>query len=739
MKTWKWWKKLVVGVLVGITAVLLYAFLPVPQNLSELESLGTQYDVTILRDTWGVPHIFGRSDADASFGLAYAHAQDDFLTIQQALVAARGHLATVYGADAAPNDYMVQLLRIWQVVDSQYESQVSPEAKAVLQGYADGLNYYAALHTDEILAPGLFPVREQDVIAGFIHRVPLFFGIDGALGELFEAERQRELSTKEVGDWGLEILQTPNPQLPITNLLPLYGSNTFAVSPARSANGETFFAVNSHQPWEGIAAWYEAYVHSEEGWNMAGGLLPGSPTITHGHNENLAWAFTVNSPDLVDTYVLEMNPDNPNQYRFDGEWRDLEVGTATLWVKVLGRIKIPVRQEILWSVYGPTVRQDHGVYAIRFAGWGNITFVDQFLRLNKAQNLAEWQAALADGPLPMFNVGYADREGNIYYVYNGLLPVRAEGYDWEQYLPGNTSETLWTAYVPFEQLPQVLNPPSGFIQNANSNPFRTTFGPGNPDPANFSATLGIETQMSNRALRLLELFEADEAVTADSFYTYKYDMAYSTESDVAQFRERLLAASLPQDDEVQTAVNLLREWDLQTTPDTVGMSVMAMTLQCLYELDNDTIRFNISKLSGSVVPDDVLADCFVTGVERLLTHFGRLDVPWQALNRLIRGEVDLGLGGGPDILHAVYGHWEEDGRFRGIAGDSFIMLVQWDVNGQLTSQSLHQYGSATLDTDSPHYADQAPLFVQRQLRPVWFTESEIRVNLESEYRPGEEE
>lgn len=741
MKKWKGWQKLLSGVVVGITAVLLYAFIPLPEDLPQLESLGSQYDVKILRDTWGVPHIYGRSDADASFGLGYAHAEDDFLTIQQALVAARGQLGAVYGADAAPNDYMVQLLRIWQIVDSKYESDVSPEAKAVLQGYADGLNYYAALHKDEILAPGLFPVSGQDVIAGFIHRVPLFFGIDGALGELFEPERQRELTTKEVLDMGYWLLDnqniqypTPNTQLPITTV---YGSNTFAVSPARSANGETFFAVNSHQPWEGIATWYEAHVHSEEGWNMTGGLLPGSPTITQGHNENLAWAFTVNSPDLIDTYVLEMNPDNPNQYKFDGQWRDLEVGKATLWVKILGRIKIPVNQEILWSVYGPTVRQDHGVYAIRFAGWGNITYVDQFLRLNKAQNLAEWQAAMADGPLPMFNVGYADREGNIFYVYNGLLPVRAEGYDWSQYLPGNTSETLWTEYLPFEQLPQVLNPPSGFIQNANSSPFRTTFGTGNPDPANYSVTFGIDTQMSNRSLRLLELFEPDEAVTAESFYTYKYDMAYSTESSVADFVERLLAAPPSADPDVQAGLQLLAAWDLQTTPENTGMTLMAMTLQCLYETE-EGITFNISKLSGSEVPDAVLQGCFEEGVKDMIAYYGRLDVPWSEANRLVRGEVDLGLGGGPDVLHAVYGQLGENGRFHGIAGDSHIMLIQWDANGTLTAQSIHQYGSNTLGSTSPHYADQAPLFVQRQLRPVWFTESDIRANLEAEYRPGEE-
>jgi penicillin amidase/acyl-homoserine-lactone acylase len=122
----------------------------------------------------------------------------------------------------------------------------------------------------------------------------------------------------------------------------------------------------------------------------------------------------------------------------------------------------------------------------------------------------------------------------------------------------------------------------------------------------------------------------------------------------------------------------------------------------------------------------------------LQAHYGRLDVPWQEVNRLERGTLNLGLGGGPDIMHAVYGTLNEDGRLIGHTGDSYVMLVAWDSEGQVSSQSIHQYGSATLDASSPHYADQAPLFVERQLKPVWLDEAEIRANLEAEYRPGEE-
>jgi penicillin amidase/acyl-homoserine-lactone acylase len=726
----KRWQKFVFGIVAVLALAAAYIFWPqgvwpFVVNLDELEAVNDNYDVIIRRDTLGVPHVFGQSDADTAYGLAYAHAEDDFATIQQTMIAARGKLGLAYGIDAAPNDYMVQLLRIWQVVDAQYDT-IPADVQAIMQGYADGLNYYAALHEEEVLLPELYPLSGRDVAAGFIHRVPLFFGLDGALGELFAETRQGTVSVKALA------------QSSISNLPPAvkYGSNFVAVSPARSANGETFLAINSHQPWEGPVAWYEAHLHSEEGWNTVGGLLPGSPTITHGHNEHLGWAFTVNSPDLIDIYVLEMNPDNPDQYLFDGEWLDLEVGEAPITVTLFGRFRWTVKQEVLWSVYGPTVRQDHGVYAMRYAGMGEIGHVEQFVRLNKASNLTDWQAALRQGPLPMFNVGYADEEGNIFYVYNGRIPRRTEGYNWQQYLPGNISETLWTDYLPFDELPQVSNPPAGFVQNANSSPYQTTLGAGNPNEGNFSVTLGIDDTMSNRSLRLLELFGADDAITEEAFYTYKYDMTYHPESDVARIVTMILAEPPPSDPDKLAAYALLANWDWQTTPDSTGATVAILTLY--YVLEADDTEMSVSNMTGGVFTAVSVQNSFNQAVALMMEKFGTVEVPWQEVNRLVRGNVDLGLGGSPDVLHAIYGELGEDGRFHGVAGDAYILMVTWQPDGSVHSRSIHQYGSATLDKDSPHYADQAPFFARRELTPVWFTEDDILANLEQEYRPGME-
>lgn len=721
----KRWQKVLLGV--GIVVLLAAAtiFFPISVDLSAYQDLGDNYDVRILRDTWGVPHIFGVTDADTAFGLAYAHAEDDFATLQLTLLAARGQLGTVFGMDGAPNDYMVQLLRIQEQIDAGYDS-ISPDMQAILEAYADGMNLYAALHEDEVY-PGLFPMDGKDMVAAAVHKTPLFFGLDGALGELFAAERQNTTSPRPDQTWLPYQPGAPNPYFA--------GSNTFAIAPSRTDDGSTYLLVNAHQPYEGALTFYEAHLHSEEGWDAVGGLIPGMPTIAHGHNRHIGWAFTVNSPDLIDTYVLDINPDNPDQYRFDGEWHDLEVREATLRVKIIGRLIIPVKREVLYSVYGPVVRQDHGTYAIRYAMMGRVGLFEQFYRLNKATSLADMEEAMAMLQIPMFNMGYADAQGNIAYLYNAVMPLRAEGYNWEQYLPGDTSDTLWTDYAPFEQLPYVLNPPSGFIQNGNSSPFQTTLSPGNPDPANYSLTWGIETHLTNRALQALALLGGDESITWAEFKAYKYDLFYHPDSDMVQYVNQIVNAALPEDEDVVAAANILAAWDFQTNPESTGATLAILTILQLNETEHS---ISPAAMTGHPIETDVLVENFVKAVAYLKEHFGRVDVPWSEVNRLIRGDVDLGMGGGPDILHATYGQAQEDGRLRVFVGDAYIMLVRWDANGNVTAESIHQYGSNTGHEDSPHYADQAPLAVQQQLKPVWYDEADILANLEKEYRPGAE-
>lgn len=712
----KCWNNARIALLPSLIFVAITATLTACERAPDTESLippEGKYEVRILRDEFGVPHLYGKTDADTAYALAYAHCEDDFETIQKTLILSRGKLASIEGREAAPFDYLVKLFRFQELVEEKYETDLAPDTRAVCQAYADGFNHYAALNPDQVLMPSLLPATGRDVVTGFVLKTPMFFGMEREVERLFRPDRQREVSE----------MISANAGGFLTRGLPI-GSNTFCVAPSRTPDGKTHLAVNSHQPWTGPVAWYEARMKSEEGMDIVGGVFPGTPIILHGHNRDLGWAHTVNSPDLVDIYVLEMNPENPDQYRFDGEWRDLETGRVGITVRLWGNLKWTLRREVLYSVHGPVVRQPHGVYAIRYAGYGDIRQVEQWYRMGKAKNIDEFEEALRIRAIPSFNVAYADKKGNIWYLYNALLPLRAEGYNWRHYLPGNTSETLWTEYLPFEILPQVRNPASGFVQNCNSTPYRTTIGPENPKPQDYSPVFGIDEGMTNRALRALELFGADDAITEEEFYAYKYDWHYSPESQAAKLRDRILNELESDDPIVLDALEILRNWDLSTDPDNTGAAVAILAME-------PVVR---SELFGRPAPK--LVELFQEKARALKETFGRIDVPWREVNRLVRGDQNLGMGGGPDVLHAVYGDWNGT-HLEGVAGDCYVLMVTWDHDGAVRSRSVHQFGSATLDESAPHYADQAPLFAVRDTKPVRLEEDDLRQHITAEYRPGD--
>jgi acyl-homoserine-lactone acylase len=707
----------------ALVFLALYVSVPAGTAPQAADDIARKYDVRILRDIWGVPHVIGKKDTDTAFGLAYAHAQDDFKTIQIVLVAISGHLAEVLGPKGAGNDFLVHLIRLWDTVNARYDTDLTPGTRALCEAYADGINYYAALHPDEAMK-GFYPVNGKHIVAGFVHKMPLMVGVDIVLKSLFEKQQQTAMGPAD------SVLRTSFRSDVFSALGLKVGSNALAVSPKRTPDGKTLLAVNSHQPWDGPVSWYEAHVQSAEGWNMVGGLFPGSPVVFHGHNEYLGWAHTNNFPDLVDVYTLEMNPENPNQYRYDGAWKDLEVRKAPIKVRLLGFLPWTFNQEVLWSVYGPTIRRPHGVFAIRYAGLGDIRQVEQWYRMNRARTIEQWESAVSMGTLPMFNCTYADGKGNILYVYQALLPLRDESYDWAKILPGNTSRTLWTKYLPYDRLPMVKNPSSGFIMNCNNTPFSTTLDPENPLKENYSPAFGIETRMTNRAYRALELFGADRSITEEEFYTYKYDMAYSKDSKMAALVKRIISVVTTGDPLMREALGILSLWDLRTDPENTGTALGVMSYMMVF---GDSWKLRLDE-----VTDEQVRNGFSKAVLLLREKHGRLDVPWKQVNRLIRGKTDLGMGGGPDILHAMQGDIQKDGRIRGNTGDSYVLLVAWDKNGKVHSRSIHVYGSATLDGNSPHYADQSPLFARRELKPVWMAEVDIRAHLEAEYRPGME-
>ncbi len=659
---------------------------------------GERRDVEIRRDDFGVPHIYGKTDADVAFGLAWAHCEDDFFTLQETLLMARGRLATLQGRRGAVSDYLVALLGARELVAARYDSDIPADVKAVVESYAEGINAYAAHHPDE-LRTDFEPVRGPDIVAGFVLTSPLFFGLDQHLARLFRGEYPEPQRTEPMG------------------------SNAFAVAPSRSTDGATRLIANSHQPFTGPLAWWEARLHSDEGWDVEGVLFPGSPFVLIGHNRNIAWTNTVNRPDLLDVYRLEIDPDDPDRYRVDGAWHRLERGEADIEVKLWGPFHWTVQRETLRSVHGPVLRLEHGTFALRYAGIGDLRQVVQYFRINQARDYDEFVEALRLQAIVSTNFIYADRDGRIAYFYNARFPRRHAGYDWSRMLPGDRSDLVWHEYAPFDEVPQIVDPPSGFVFNANNQPFVASGRDDNLSPESFPASFGIETRMTNRAWRAFELLDADPAISRDELLEYKFDLAYDERAAVWEAVRQVLAASA-EDDLLRQAQDALRRWDGTATMDNRWAAIPVV-------LDREQIRARIRLLPD---PDPVAVAR--DAAAHLLEHFGRIDVPLGEFQRLRRGDVDLPVDGGPDTLRAMRGEYAADGRIVADAGDTFILLVEWDRDGNLTSHAVQPFGGAMSHPESPHHADQARLFTAKQLRPVWFDESQLAKHTRSRYRPG---
>jgi acyl-homoserine-lactone acylase len=717
-------------VIVLVVFVGLASWEPFFAKRSDVARSSDSYTAEIIRDEFGVPHIYGERDRDVAYGVAIAHAEDDFSTLQDVIAMARGRYGAIAGQDGAGIDYVYHLLDARGTAERHYPD-LPADTRALFEAYATGLNDYATRHPGELKLANLFPVDGKDVAAGFALRQPFFFGLSGVIEPLVGGTEPRR-------EFGPDIPGFPREGMPDTALRPASeegetrlslspfgadgahnGSNAFAVTPERSG-GPTTLISNSHQPLRGGVAWYEFSVESEEGWHFTGANFPGSPFPFLGHNRTLGWTNTVNTPDMVDIYELELD-ESGQRYRFGEEWRELETRTVTLPVRI-GPAVLPIRREIHRSVHGPVIKNDNGAFAIRYGGIDNLGQLDAYYRLNKATDLAEWEAILARMDIPSTNFIYADAEGNIAYVYNAAIPDRPEGPNWRTVLDGSDPALLWNGPVDYEELPRYVNPASGWLYNANNTPFTAAGDGSDLAPEDFAPELGVELKQTNRSRMAWKLLSEAGQLDRATLERIKYDTTYMRAGYIAEVWDELAALDLSERPDLAPARDLLLDWDF--TADSVGPADSLALL---------TIReFMSCRYQNKACPD--VLDELESAVAHLETHFGRIDPPMSELLRLRQGDVDLPLDGGSDTLRAsTLWNIDEDGRLSLKHGDSFIQWVEWMPGERVSSRSIQPFGSATTRPNSPHYADQAALFVQHRLKPVHFWREDVLANAKRRY------
>ncbi len=697
--------------------------------------------VRVLRDRYGVPHIIARDNRSLFYGVGYAQAEDQLENLVTNLLRGEGRAAEREGKSQLSADHIMRLFKVPARARDQF-ANLDDAIREQLSAFADGVNAYIDEHRGEI--PDWVEPIEPHQVLGFSMYINTMFSVGHCQRDLSKAgikvaasaqalpgrgqyaRLSRGSDPRDFGDrW--ELLRGLDASLGEADFD--FGSNQFAVAPARSASGACMLSMDPHLRHSGFFRWYEMHLVGPE-INAMGACFFGNPYVTMGRTEQTAWCMTVNGPDLGDVFALKINPDNPRQYKGLDGWQEFETGAETYRIATpQGTVEktLPAR----WSEVGPVVAQRDGTaYAFALPVTDAPAPTRQSYEMLKAQNLTEFREAIKNLELVMFNIAYADRHGDIFYISNGRVPVRDQRIASSEIRPGDEAWARWQGIHKQSELPQVHNPPNGYLLNTNSGP-QTAIPEGAPDPKDFPKYM-MSHRSNSRSRRLAELLAADESITFDEMRDYATD----TRVDTARDNVPGLIAAIDADTEttgedaalLANVKRTLAGWDQRADLDSRG-AVLYFAL-----LTDD----RVVKAMGAQQPQEIVA-AIVTVARAVHKKFGALDVPWKQFSRIRRGEHELGIAGTGSArtpagistigtaLRPTYGEIKDGQRFC-TGGSSYGMIV--DFSGETRAISCLPFGVSE-HPDSPHFADQLQLYVKRQFKPAWFTPDELRSNAET--------
>lgn len=661
--------------------------------------------INIARDSFGVPHIFAPTDPEVAYGLAWAHAEDDFATIQTLILTGKGKVATHLGKKGAPIDFVFGLLNTKATVLAQM-NQFDPKFIQLIKGYLLGLEAYAKAYPDKVLNKHVFPISIEDYLASTAFSVAIFCGVDKALPKIL------------------------NGTMPKLEGFTGEGSNAFAINANKSASGETMLVINAHQPIEGPTAFYEAHLQSEEGWNILGGLFPGAPLIFHGVTPNLSWAHTVNFQDKIDIYQLETSKARPNEYKVDGNWLKLEKRSIKLNIK---GIPFPIYKTAYQSIYGPTVATPQGDYfSMRLPALMDAASLQQWYAMNKATNFTAFKGALEQNHLPMFNIIYADKSDTIFYISNGKMPYRNadKKYNWSSTLPGNTTATLWNEFKPMSAFPQYLNPKSGYLFNTNHSPFLASSEQDNLQATNFDVNDGFETYHNNRSRRAKDLIDQLDKISYEDIKRIKFDRQLP---DTILYPYGYTADSLFLIDEnkypqLATLITTLKTWDHNAVADSRGALIYNLAYYNVPLVMEGRKNDKLTIIEAVKVYQNIF--------DFLQNNYGRTDLTLGDVQRLVRGNENWPQGGMPDVLAAVMSEPLGKDKRKMNSGDAYIGFVKFPKNGGLPLiETVNTFG-ASFNKGDKHYNDQRAMYQAQQLKKMTLDKNEVLQKAERVYHPG---
>lgn len=690
--------------------------------------------VSIRRDTFGIPHILAETEEAAAFGFGYAQAEDHAVEIARLFIRARGQEARYFGRSGIENDVAMRRFDNYEEAKKGL-NQVSALYRRIVRAYAAGVNRYVEQHRKEL--PDWVPVlTDADVLAN---------SRAGAASALASPAIGRRLDEKYGGakkTTGMSSLE------PGSTDVDLPGSNAFALAGTRTTSGSPILVGNPHLSWSSL--YWEAQVTVPGKIDFFGSTLVGIPVLRAGFNEHLGFVQTNNAPDLDDLFALPLDPAVPDHYLFEGKSRPLSRREVTIDVKADDG-SLTTERRVYWSSHlGPIVhRTADKAFAVKSTRLEAHRYFEGFYRLSRSRDLNEFLDNMRRNLVPTSNFTYADARGNILYLWNGQVPKRLDdGTDYGLDVPGDTRKYVWTKLHKVDALPRLLNPRGGYIQNANNPPWYTSLGD-RLDPAHYPSYFE-HGPLALRPQLMLDMLESQEKFSVDDVRQMKFTtrmlVAERVAPDLVEALERLPSPS----DEARSGLEALQAWDKRVSADSRG----AVLFQRFWDTYSGAVPQPFAVAWSEADPAKTprgLADPAL-GVRHLEAavrwtreRYGSERVPWGEVHRFRFAGVDLP-GDGATAAYGCYrvlryqqmpdgkqvAGWIADGQPLVGFGDAWVLLVQFSK--PVVAWSVLAYGQ-TAASASPHSRDQIGIFAQHQLRPVWFTDADIKAHTERTYRP----
>ena len=716
-------------------AAILILFVPaaaLAQSPPAAPALAQQ--VEIRRTAYGVPHIKAENLTAAAYGLAYAQLEDYGANVALGLLRARGEMSRWFGRDSIDGDFNGRL-EYARAVETYH--LLDAETRAVYEGFAAGVNRYIEMH------PAEFPEGFNPRFTGYdvaTRDVSLATGGSAArfVARLDSVTRGISPVARGTND---PRRPTPPAAVPPDDDTIEEGSNAWAFAPSRTTSGRAILMRNPHLAWS--AGYYEGHITVPGVLDFYGDFRIGGPFgVIGGFNRDLGWSTTNNAPDLDEIYSLDVDPNRVDHYLLDGVSLPLQRQLVTVEYANGAGLSSETRER--WRTpMGPVIYRNGGkIYIVRAAEDGGYRGGEQFLRMMRATSLAEWKDAMRIRARVSSNFTYADRAGNILYLWNASMPSlpHRNGGDTAA-IHARSMRDMWTRYVPFDSLPQILNPKGGYVHNENDTPWYGNMH--QPlDPARFGPDFPEDPDLSLRSQLSIELIDTKKKLSLEDVVKLKHSYRMLLADRVKRDLIAAVRATRPTGDTAR-ALALIERWDNTSAPESRGGLLFQTWWQRYTQGTRADTMFArpwtpsapTTTPSGLANPTRA-AEAFGWAVTETARRFGAFDTPWGEVHRVRIANVDVPVGGCQGALgcfRVLNFRNDADGKRSVIGGDGWVLAVEFgDVP---RAYSVLAYGNSNRP-ESPRYGNQAEMFARGEMKRVLWLEKDIAAGVVERYRPG---